>query len=126
MRQIMRTFGTLAEQPRVLGLTATLLNANTKPANVMKEVAALEVTYHGKVATVEELRHVIGFATNPCEQLKPFNTHRLSAVELWALGCLEEMVQLLEEVREVWVENVEKCEIKQHYFAARKCVDVPR
>lgn len=61
MRQIMRSFQTLNEQPRVLGLTATLLNSNCKPSNVMQEVSKLEVTYHSKVATAEELEHVIGY-----------------------------------------------------------------
>lgn len=60
MRQVMRSFQTLSSSPRVLGLTATLLNANCKPRSVMDEVANLEVTYHSKVATVEELKDVIG------------------------------------------------------------------
>lgn len=60
MRQVMRSFQTLQNPPRVLGLTATLLNANCKPTSVMSEVSNLEVTYQGKVATVEELQDVIG------------------------------------------------------------------
>lgn len=60
MRQIMRSFQTLNQPPRVLGLTATLLNANCKPSKVMDEVSTLEVTYQSKVATVEELQDVIG------------------------------------------------------------------
>lgn len=60
MRQVMRGFQTLSNPPRVLGLTATLLNANCKPGTVMNEVANLEVTYQSKVATVEELKDVTG------------------------------------------------------------------
>lgn len=60
MRQVMRTFQCLNNPPRVLGLTATLLNSNCKPHNVMNEVNNLEVTYQSKVATVEALRDVIG------------------------------------------------------------------
>lgn len=61
MRQVMRSFQKLNKPPRVLGLTATLLNANCKPQNVMSEVCNLEVTYQSKVATVEELQEVVGF-----------------------------------------------------------------
>lgn len=60
MRQLMKNFGSLVEPPRVLGLTATLLNGNCKPHKVMQEVQTLEVTYHSKVATVDGLDIVVG------------------------------------------------------------------
>lgn len=60
MRQIMKSFQNLQSPPKVLGLTATLLNANCKPSNVMAEVNNLEITYHSQVATVEDLKDVIG------------------------------------------------------------------
>lgn len=56
----MKNFGNLVEPPRVLGLTATLLNGNCKPYKVMQEVQTLEVTYHSKVATVDGLDVVVG------------------------------------------------------------------
>lgn len=61
MRQIMKNFGELQnEQPRVMGLTATLLNKNCNPQQAMNEVQSLETTFHSKVATVDELKNVIG------------------------------------------------------------------
>lgn len=60
MRQIMRNFQNCTEPPRVLGLTATLLNGNCNPHDVMAEVEQLEVTYHSKVAAAEELSQIIG------------------------------------------------------------------
>lgn len=60
MRQLMKNFQYVTHKPRVLGLTATLLNGNCKPARVMELVEDLEVTYHSKVATVDELKNVIG------------------------------------------------------------------
>lgn len=60
MRQIMKQFENLRDPPRVLGLTATLLNGNCKPHKVMDEVRALETTYHGKVATLNSLQDVVG------------------------------------------------------------------
>lgn len=62
MRQVMKSFQNIPpdEQPKVLGLTATLLNGNCKLGRVMDEVSSLETTYHSKVATVEGLEMVIG------------------------------------------------------------------
>lgn len=60
MRQLMRNFQMLHEKPRVLGLTATLLNGSCKPHEVMKEVEQLEATYYSKVAAAQELSQVIG------------------------------------------------------------------
>lgn len=60
MRQIMLKFEYLTTLPRVLGLTATLLNKNCKPHQVVNEVRELETTYHSTVATVHELKHVLG------------------------------------------------------------------
>lgn len=72
MRQVMRSFETLANPPRVLGLTATLLNGNCKPASVMREVNNLEITYQSTIATVEELQDVIGYVkTIPVKKVTP-------------------------------------------------------
>jgi superfamily II DNA or RNA helicase len=60
MRQVMKTFHSCLEPPRILGLTATLLNGNCKLGKVMDEVRALETTYHSKVATVDGLDAVVG------------------------------------------------------------------
>lgn len=59
MRQIMRSFQNLEEQPRVLGLTATLLNGNCKPNKVLEEIRDLEVTYHAQIATVDFAEDVV-------------------------------------------------------------------
>ncbi|KAF2900394.1 hypothetical protein ILUMI_05788 [Ignelater luminosus] len=76
MRQIMKNFGELQdEQPRVMGLTATLLNKNCSPHQAMNEVQSLETTFHSKVATVDELKNVIGYSTNPKENTRIFHTH---------------------------------------------------
>lgn len=49
-----------ANAPRVLGLTATLLNRNVKPVSVIEEVKLLEQTYQSRVATVQSLDAVYG------------------------------------------------------------------
>lgn len=62
MRQIMKLFENVSpdKQPRVLGLTATLLNGNCSPVKVQEVVRSLETTFQSKVATVKEMAQVIG------------------------------------------------------------------
>lgn len=60
MRDIMLYFKNLTDPPRVIGLTATLLNGNVKPNMVLEEVRKLETTFHAKVASVDALINVVG------------------------------------------------------------------
>lgn len=61
MRTLMVPYNSLmSNPPKILGLTATLLNGNHKPCNVMREVRNLEITFRSKVATVEGLELVVG------------------------------------------------------------------
>lgn len=57
MRQVMQQFEHCPPelQPRILGLTATLLNSNCKPERVEEEVRSLETTFLSKVATCENM-----------------------------------------------------------------------
>lgn len=118
MRQVMKNFQLLTEQPRVLGLTATLLNGNCKPDDVENEVQKLEVTYHSKVAAAEELGQVIGYdcvlylplaiqikfvfdicfrySTNPHEHLKVFKAHNMSSLESFVINLLEDLLSSLD------------------------------
>lgn len=56
MRQIMQQFEICPRelQPRILGLTATLLNSNCKADRVEDEVCSLEKTFLSKVATCKD------------------------------------------------------------------------
>lgn len=56
MRQIMQLFENCPRelQPRILGLTATLLNSNCKADRVDDEVSSLEKTFLSKVATCND------------------------------------------------------------------------
>jgi len=57
MRQIMQQFENCPRelQPRILGLTATLLNSNCKADRVEDEVRSLENTFLSKVATCKDV-----------------------------------------------------------------------
>ncbi|KRT83525.1 helicase [Oryctes borbonicus] len=95
MRQLMKNFQHIDEQPRVLGLTATLLNGNCAPSRVKDMVQNLEITYHSKVATVDELKDVLGYATNPSESILCYSTNVLTRHEEEAITFLEDSADIL-------------------------------
>lgn len=60
MRQLMKQFKHIETKPRVIGLTATLLNRNCKATRIIDEVKKLEITYDSVIATVSEIDKVFG------------------------------------------------------------------
>ncbi|XP_015599757.1 endoribonuclease Dicer isoform X2 [Cephus cinctus] len=75
MRQIMQLFEKYpkSEHPRILALSATLLNSNVKLERVQQTIQQLEITFHAKVATVESASIVKGYSTNPIEKIVKFD-----------------------------------------------------
>uniref|UniRef100_A0A1B6DNE2 Uncharacterized protein n=1 Tax=Clastoptera arizonana TaxID=38151 RepID=A0A1B6DNE2_9HEMI len=69
MRQIMKMFQNTPkeEHPRILGLTATLLNGNIKVENLEEEIHKLEITLQSKIATATNESLVQLYSTNPVE-----------------------------------------------------------
>lgn len=69
MRQAMKLFEKAPpnQYPRVLGLTATLLNGNTKPNNVKEEIRQLEITFMAEIQTSLDEEMVKLYSTNPVE-----------------------------------------------------------
>nr|UJZ92585.1 dicer-2 [Scaphoideus titanus] len=69
MRQIMMQFHCTPEreQPRVVGLTATLLNKNLAVDKVIVEIKTLENTYLSQIATADDENMVKLYSTNPKE-----------------------------------------------------------
>ncbi|EEZ99277.1 dicer-2 isoform X1 [Tribolium castaneum] len=98
MRQIMKHFHSCTDKPRVLGLTATLLNGNCKLSKVMDEIRSLEVTFHSKVATVEGLDVVVGYSTNPQELFKVCQPGALSLDAKQVLNNLRQLINDLEHI----------------------------
>ncbi|XP_057660796.1 endoribonuclease Dicer [Diorhabda carinulata] len=99
MRQLMKQFHSLHQPPRVLGLTATLLNGNCKPGRVIEEVKSLETTYQSKVATVEELKSVVGYSTNPMEKLKIYGKHLGSFTEKIIIEELSKLIDTISYIK---------------------------
>nr|AIY24625.1 dicer 2 [Graminella nigrifrons] len=69
MRQIMQLFKNIpaSQQPRILGLTATLLNKNVAVNKVDEEIRNLETTFLSQIATADDENLVKVYSTNPQE-----------------------------------------------------------
>ncbi|XP_044756151.1 endoribonuclease Dicer [Coccinella septempunctata] len=96
MRVLMEAFYDLTSPPKILGLTATLLNGNCKPHKVMEEVRSLEVTFKSKIATVDGLEVVVGYATNPEEHFAFFAPYNTSEIENECLNFIDEQIRIVE------------------------------
>ncbi|XP_076220926.1 endoribonuclease Dcr-2 isoform X2 [Nomia melanderi] len=77
MRLIMKLFEFCPEeeQPKVLGLTATLLNANTMCNNIDTIVRSLEITLHAKIATVNSELQLQNYYAAPRESFCRFDNY---------------------------------------------------
>ncbi|XP_051175293.1 endoribonuclease Dicer-like isoform X2 [Leptopilina boulardi] len=94
MRQIMQRFEKcpIDKRPRVLGLSATLLNANVNIDKVQETIESLEVTFNAKIASIESLAIIAGFSTNPRENCIKYNE---------ILECPKEVDDIINEVTEI-------------------------
>ncbi|XP_018331371.1 endoribonuclease Dicer [Agrilus planipennis] len=101
MRQLMKHFENVIEKPRVLGLTATLLNGNVKPDQVLNEVKKLETTFQSKVATVDELKFVIGYSTNPEEKIMSFRKNPRTCLEDQIFKILETCIKIVQKIPKI-------------------------
>ncbi|XP_044016604.1 endoribonuclease Dicer-like [Aphidius gifuensis] len=74
MRQIMKEFMHFPknQQPKILGLSATLLNSNIKTDKINESIEMLESTFQSKVITVDSMISVIGYARVQ-EKIELFN-----------------------------------------------------
>nr|CAD7399819.1 unnamed protein product [Timema poppensis] len=70
------------KQPRVLGLSATLLNSNIKPEAVEQAITSLEVTFQSIIATVDHMTQVERFSTNPDEKEIVYSPELLTGTEV--------------------------------------------
>ncbi|XP_031345881.1 endoribonuclease Dicer-like [Photinus pyralis] len=105
MTQVMSYYPNLRDPPRVIGLSATLLNRKCTPAEVLKEVSVLERTFHSKVVTVPDLECLTGYSTNPQEEIRVFSSHTPSEVDGLAIRCLKDLISVVKKI------NVDKTSI---------------
>ncbi|KAF7283787.1 hypothetical protein GWI33_022827 [Rhynchophorus ferrugineus] len=101
MRQLCKSFVHLREQPRILGLTATLLNGNCSPTKVMDQVKNLEITFHSQVATVDGIEQVSAYSTNPTEKILIVHQHVKTSIEDVALFELQDLITTLSDIKDI-------------------------
>ncbi|XP_018354963.1 PREDICTED: endoribonuclease Dicer [Trachymyrmex septentrionalis] len=82
MRQIMQQFENCSKEqhPRVLAMSATLLNANIKADKIESTIKDLEITFHAKIATVESTDSIQGCCTNPNEEIVKYSKYLVPEV----------------------------------------------
>ncbi|XP_012287234.1 endoribonuclease Dicer [Orussus abietinus] len=95
MRQAMQLFETCAEHPRVLALSATLLNANIKLHKVEETIRSLEVTFHAKIATLQSYAIVQNYATKPNEYVVLFTPLEANKLITEVEEVLNDMISIL-------------------------------
>ncbi|CAG9823241.1 unnamed protein product [Phaedon cochleariae] len=111
MKELMKYYGDIdGEKPRVLGLTAPLLNGKVKPHMVMDNISFLETTFHSKVATVNDLATVVRYSTNPKEELKTCMDYHLSYTEVIVIKQLTEALTYIESLKLNSTTNVSNLE----------------
>ncbi|XP_072932653.1 endoribonuclease Dcr-2 [Epargyreus clarus] len=101
MRVIMKKFESCppSEQPRVLGLTATLLNGNVKLNKVNDTLRDLETTFHATIATVNDLGEVLTYSTNPVELVVHYKSPPRTEAANVAIEILTELQDLVLDVK---------------------------
>ncbi|XP_021929010.1 endoribonuclease Dcr-1-like isoform X4 [Zootermopsis nevadensis] len=67
MREIMKEFVTCYERPRILGLTAPLLNSTCDPGRLEAEINRLEMVLHSTAETASDIVSVLRYCTKPKE-----------------------------------------------------------
>ncbi|CAG9562769.1 unnamed protein product [Danaus chrysippus] len=96
MRLIMKHFLNCPkyEQPRVLGLTATLLNSNVKLNKIQETIRDLETTFQASIATADDMGEIAMYSTNPKEQLLYYRCPPATPATSEAVALLRD-IQLL-------------------------------
>ncbi|XP_060820377.1 endoribonuclease Dicer-like isoform X2 [Bombus pascuorum] len=91
MRQIMQLFQNCPkeEQPRVLGLSASLLNANVKLEKVQSVMQSLEVTFNARIATATLSDK--SYYASPNEEIVQYNPNIINNVQ-WCINNITKEV----------------------------------
>ncbi|XP_047990748.1 endoribonuclease Dicer [Leguminivora glycinivorella] len=97
MRLVMKHFEHCPthKHPRVLGLTATLLNSNVAISSIQQSLKDLETTFHATIATVNELGEVLNYSTNPNEFVEFYQTPQVTPSAAKALDILRVLIDYI-------------------------------
>ncbi|KAJ8678831.1 hypothetical protein QAD02_014618, partial [Eretmocerus hayati] len=82
MRQIMQRFEGFphSQKPRILAMSASLLNSNVKIEKIEQTLKELEITFDASILTVDALESVKAYATDPKEFIEYYKPAPKSSV----------------------------------------------
>ncbi|KAG7196546.1 hypothetical protein KM043_018566 [Ampulex compressa] len=97
MRQIMRRFESCPkeQQPRVLALSACLLNSNVKLDKLNSTIKDLETTFLSTVASIDSKVSVEGYCTNPKESVVLYEPYESQRIQTLIQQKLDDINQVL-------------------------------
>ncbi|XP_076635506.1 endoribonuclease Dcr-2 [Colletes latitarsis] len=100
MRQIMQKFEHCPkdQQPRVLGLTASLLNSNIKLDMIESVIENLEITYNAKIITVRSALQIKSYFACPNETVVLFDEYTISNIGKNVNNIIDEMNKILKDI----------------------------
>ncbi|EFN79336.1 Endoribonuclease dcr-1 [Harpegnathos saltator] len=100
MRQIMQLFEKYCkkQQPRILAMSATLLNANIKSDKIESTIKDLEVTFQAKVATVKSTDCIQEYCTNPKENIIKYDTYVAATVAVDVNQIIDDSISILKNI----------------------------
>lgn len=100
MRQIMQRFEDCPKdkQPRVLAMSATLLNANIKLDKIESTIKSLEITFQSKIATVESTDSIRGYCTNPKEDIIMYKEYPTCEIIEKVNQIIKESIEVLKNI----------------------------
>uniref|UniRef100_UPI003AFB824B AncD1D2 n=1 Tax=synthetic construct TaxID=32630 RepID=UPI003AFB824B len=103
-RQIMRHYKNLEQndRPRILGLTASVINSKCKPNQVEKKIKELEATLNSRVVTASDLEEVAvqKYATKPKEIIVSYNSDRKSDTSEVIENIINQALEQLSNIEE--------------------------
>ncbi|CAH2084703.1 unnamed protein product [Euphydryas editha] len=101
MRSVMKHFEKVPKnkQPRILGLTATLLNSNVKLHKVEETLRDLETTFQATIATANDMGEVAIYSTNSHELVQYYRTPVLTSAAQEAIGLLKELQKVVMSIK---------------------------
>ncbi|KAK9511555.1 hypothetical protein O3M35_000188 [Rhynocoris fuscipes] len=100
--------GNQEDRPRILGLTATLLNANCKIDKIETEIKTLEYNLNSKVITASDEEMVKKYSTNPKEEVRYYREVNINPVGCDLLDtCLKYLYKVIKQilVEDIPIEN---------------------
>ncbi|XP_011494459.1 PREDICTED: endoribonuclease Dicer [Ceratosolen solmsi marchali] len=114
MRLIMQRFEDYSakEHPRVLGLSASLLNSNIKLNKIMDTLKKLEITFHAKIITTESSTYFLN-AIKPQEIIVPYEIVESDVVTSISniIECTKDVINTLD-ISDNWITNYSSDEFK--------------